>query len=159
MRFWGLLTVLAMVPSCGGGGEPAFEARYVTYTERTNDGYFLVDWFPDESCKLTLRRGLDLNSLSLDPTRHCSQEELAQGEALLSIDAWQTYTSVPCTLLPDLEGPAADENGGPQSTVNYPVGCIIVQRNETKHFDADTTGPEAELIAYFRGLQAKYGGE
>lgn len=160
MRPWGSVVALALVSSCGGGGEPAFEPSYTKYMERTNAGYQLVSWYPDQGCKLTLRRGPDLNSLSLDPTQHCSQEELAQGEALLSIDAWQTYTHVPCPSLPDLEGPAADENGGPRSTANYPVGCIYVQRDqERRYFNADTTGPEAELIAYFRGLQAKYGGE
>jgi hypothetical protein len=101
--------------------------------------------------------------LTVDPTRHCSQEELAQGEALLDYDAWQHYPDVAFTST-TTDDPAAEENGGPQSNVDHPVGYVRVERigfpsgtENQKHFDADTTGPEAELIAYFRGLQAKYG--
>lgn len=156
-----MATVLAS--SCGPKGEPVEEGRFVTYQERTSDGYIVINLSPDDDCDLRILMGSSLNDLDLAGDAHCTADELAQGEALLNNEAWQTYPDVACPLLPDTEGPAADENGTPQSTANYPIGCIYVERLNfpggagRKHFDASTTGPEAEVIKYFHHLQKTYG--
>jgi hypothetical protein len=168
-----LLAALTWLSSCSTHQSSALlSGRTAVFLERTSDGYERVMWFPDDDCEIRVAHGPNLNEMDGPPSRHCTDEELAQGEELLNFEAWETYPDVSFEYIP-LEPPASDKNsapqteegynlGGPYSTVDYPVGIIELEQSDsslvrTKHFQAGTTGPEAEVIEYFRGLAKKYG--